>query len=89
MLKDSTKNNEEVGKEILSELKDVSQQQEIDKVKLFTEETDKITSLIIGLSSRLAKVNASGAKMASHPDEKLQVKLLRNLDAFLGWYWRS
>ena len=89
LLKESTKNNEEVGREILSQLKDMSQQQEIDKVKLFTEEVDKITSLIIGLSSRLAKVNASGAKMASHPDEKLQVKLLRYLDAFLGWYWRS
>ena len=84
LLKESTKNNEEVGREILSQLKDVSQQQEIDKVKLFTEEVDKITSLIIGLSSRLVKVSASGAKMNSHPDEKLQVKYPRNLDAFFG-----
>ena len=89
LLKESTKNNEEVGREILSQLKDLSQQQEIDKVKLFTEEVDKITSLIIGLSSRLVKVSASGAKMNSHPDEKLQVKYLRNLDAFFGWYWCS
>ena len=87
LLKESTKNNEEVGREILAQLKDLSQQQEIDKVKLFTEEVDKITSLIIGLSSRLVKVSASGAKMNSHPDEKLQVKYLRNLDAFFGWYW--
>lgn len=72
LLKESTKNNEEVGREILSQLKAMSQQQEIDKVKLFTEEVDKITSLIIGLSSRLVKVSASGAKMNSHPDEKLQ-----------------
>ena len=84
LLKESTKNNEEVGREILSQLKDMSQQQEIDKVKLFTEEVDKITSLIIGLSSRLVKVSASGAKMNSHPDEKLQVKYPRNLDAFFG-----
>ena len=62
----------------------MSQQQEIDKVKLFTEEVDKITSLIIGLSSRLVKVSASGAKMNSHSDEKLQVKYPRNLDAFFG-----
>ena len=89
LLKESTKNNEEVGREILSRLKDMSQQQEIDKVKLFTEEVDKITSLIIGLSSRLVKVSASGAKMNSHPDEKLQVKYPRNLDAFFGRYWRS
>ena len=78
LLKESTKNNEEVGKEILSELKAVCQQQEIDKVKLFTEEVDKITSLIIGLSSRLAKANAASAKN-THSDEKLQVKLHRNL----------
>ena len=89
LLKESTKNNEEVGREILSRLKDMSQQQEIDKVKLFTEEVDKITSLIIGLSSRLVKVSASGAKMNSHPDEKLQVNYPRNLDAFFGRYWRS
>ena len=82
LLKESTKNNEEVGREILSQLKAMSQQQEIDKVKLFTEEVDKITSLIIGLSSRLVKVSASGAKMNSHPDEKLQVKYPRNWDAF-------
>ena len=87
LLKESTKNNEEVGREILSQLKAMSQQQEIDKVKLFTEEVDKITSLIIGLSSRLVKVSASGAKMNSHPDEKLQVKYPRNWNAFFGRYW--
>ena len=75
LLKESTKSNEDVGKEILSHLRDVCQQQEIDKVKLFTEEVDKITSLIIGLSSRLAKVNAASAKN-THPDEKLQVTFI-------------
>lgn len=81
LLKESTKSNEETGKEILGELKTVcQQQQEIDKVKLFTEEVDKITSLIIGLSSRLAKVNAaSTAKNAAAQDEKSQVKLPHNL----------
>merc|ERR1712223_1261472 len=69
---ESTKNNEEGGKEIVLEVGRLAQQTEIDKVKLFTEEVDKITSLIIGLSSRLVKVSASGAKMNSHPDEKLQ-----------------
>ena len=72
LLKESTKSNEEVGKEIISELKAVCHQQEIDKVKLFTEEVDKITSLIIGLSSRLAKVRLS---QQQHADEKLQVMI--------------
>ena len=74
LLKESTKNNEEVGKEIISELKAVCHQQEIDKVKLFTEEVDKITSLIIGLSSRLAKVRVGSSGKHSE-DNKLQVRL--------------
>ena len=73
LLRDSTKSNEEVGKEIAVELTGVAQQPEIDKVKLFTEEVDKITSLIIGLSSRLAKAIAACAKNAQ-PDEKSQVQ---------------
>ena len=78
LLKESTKNNEEVGKEILSELKRICQQHEIDKVKLFTEEVDKITSLIIGLSSRLSKVTTSSVCAKNTlPDEKLQVKTER------------
>ena len=73
LLRESTKSNEEVGKEIAVELTGVAQQPEIDKVKLFTEEVDKITSLIIGLSSRLAKASAACAKNAQ-PDEKSQVQ---------------
>jgi len=71
LLRESTKSNEEVGKEIAVELTGLAQQTEIDKVKLFTEEVDKITSLIIGLSSRLAKASALCAKNAQ-PDEKSQ-----------------
>jgi len=71
LLRESTKSNEEVGKEITVELTGVAQQAEIDKVKLFTEEVDKITSLIIGLSSRLAKANSACAKNAQS-DEKSQ-----------------
>ena len=78
LLRESTKNNEEAGKEIVQKLKSIAQQQEIDKVKLFTEEVDKITSLIIGLSSRLAKANAACVKNA-HLDEKLQVMFCFNL----------
>jgi len=79
LLRESTKSNEEVGKEITTELTGVAQQPEIDKVKLFTEEVDKITSLIIGLSSRLAKANAACAKNAQ-PDEKSQRMALERRD---------
>ena len=40
------------------------------QVRLFTEEVDKITSLVIGLSSRLAKASLLPA---GQQDEKLQV----------------
>ena len=39
-------------------------------MRLFTEEVDKITSLVIGLSSRLAKASLLPA---GQQDEKLQV----------------
>ena len=41
------------------------------QVRLFTEEVDKITSLVIGLSSRLAKASLLPAN--GQQDEKLQV----------------
>ena len=74
LLRETTKTNEEVGKEMMAELKAVCHQQESDKVKLFTEEVDKITSLIIGLSSRLAKIKVANPSNHSLQDEKLQVK---------------
>jgi len=69
LLKESTKNNEEGGKEIVLEVGRLAQQTEIDKVRLFTEEVDKITSLVIGLSSRLAKASLV---TNNQQDEKLQ-----------------
>ena len=75
LLRESTKSNEEVGKEIITELTGVAQQTEIDKVKLFTEEIDKITSLVIGLSSRLTKANAACSKN-TQSDEKSQVRTI-------------
>ena len=72
-IRESMKANVEVGKELVCELGQVCHQQtEVDKVKLFVEEVDKITSLIIGLSSRLAKVRLS---QQQHADEKLQVMI--------------
>ena len=49
--------NDEVGKDVLGELRQVAQQMEVDKVRVFIEEVDKITSLVIGLTSRLVRAN--------------------------------
>ena len=43
------------------------------QVRLFTEEVDKITSLVIGLSSRLAKASLV---TNNQQDEKLQVTMM-------------
>ena len=43
------------------------------QVRLFTEEVDKITSLVIGLSSRLAKASLLPS---GQQDEKLQVVMI-------------
>jgi len=57
ILKEATRANEDSGKTVMERLGKVAAQAEMDKVKLFTEEVDKITSLLIGLCGRLNKVN--------------------------------
>ena len=67
------KANVEVGKELVSELGQVCHQQtEVDKVKLFVEEVDKITSLIIGLSSRLVRINLNPQPPADSDKAKVR-----------------
>ena len=54
-MKEKEKRNLEVGKIIMQKLQMEARQNEVDKYKLHVEEIDKITSLVLGLSSRLAK----------------------------------
>lgn len=56
-LKEAARANEDSGKAVMDRLTKAAVQAEMDKVKLFTEEVDKITSLLIGLCGRLSKVN--------------------------------
>jgi len=56
-LKEAARSNEDCGKGVMERLGKAAAQGEMDKVKLFTEEVDKITSLLIGLCGRLNKVN--------------------------------
>ena len=53
--KDQTKVNEERGRNLTLKVMQTAQSNECEKYKLHVEETDKITSLLIGLSGRLAK----------------------------------
>jgi len=57
LFRETVRLNDEVGKDVLGELRQVAQQMEVDKVRVFIEEVDKITSLVIGLTSRLVRAN--------------------------------
>ena len=49
-------------------------------MRLFTEEVDKITSLVIGLSSRLAKASLV---TNNQQDEKLQVTMMTMVEMMM------
>jgi len=57
--KDKENKNLEVGQFLLKRLSIEARQNEVDKYKLHVEEVDKITSLLLGLSSRLARSEIS------------------------------
>ena len=54
-MKEREKRNTDIGKVLMKKLQIEGRQNEVDKYKLHVEEVDKITSLILGLSSRHAK----------------------------------
>ena len=57
--RDKENKNLEVGKLLLMRLSTEARQNEVDKYKLHVEEVDKITSLLLSLSSRLARSEIS------------------------------
>jgi hypothetical protein len=58
-LKDETKANEELGRQLAAQVLQLAQPNECEKFKLHVDEIDKITSLLYGLSGRLAKAEHS------------------------------
>ena len=58
-LKEKEKKNIDVGSFLLKRLQTEASDQEMDKYKLHVEEMDKVTSLILGLASRLARLDLS------------------------------
>jgi len=75
-LKEREKRNADIGKVVMNKLKLEGRQNEVDKYKLHVEEVDKITSLILGLSSRLAKSENAliSLQMNWNEDEKLSLR---------------
>ena len=58
-LKEETKLNDDLGRQISVRVMQLAQPNECEKYKLHVEETDKIASLIFGLAGRLAKTENS------------------------------
>ena len=58
-LKSETKMNEELGRQVTVKVMQSAAPNECEKYKLLVEETDKITSLLLGLSGRLARTENS------------------------------
>ena len=69
MLREQVMSNDEAGNNVMAALEQLGQRFTLDKLKLFTEEVDKITSLIIGLTSRLNKINRSLNQTIFHDSE--------------------
>ena len=58
-LKGEKKLNEELGRQVTVKVMQSAAPNECEKYKLLVEETDKITSLLLGLSGRLARTENS------------------------------
>ena len=75
-LKGETKLNEELGRQVTVKVMQSAAPNECEKYKLLVEETDKITSLLLGLSGRLARTeNALQVCLMLSPPGETQEKV--------------
>ena len=79
-LKAETKANEEVGRGVTVKVMQSAAPNECDKYKLHVEETDKITSLLLGLTARMARMENSIAASAATASQDQKV---RNIESIL------
>lgn len=71
-IKDEMKLNHDLGAEVTSRVEAMARLAESEKYKLHVEEIDKITSLLLGLSGRLARAeNALMIVDDSEPEERV------------------
>ena len=82
-LKGETRANEELGRGVTVRVMQSAAPNECDKYKLHVEETDKITSLLLGLTARMARTENSIRMSAQaqttgveNADEKVRHKML-------------
>ena len=84
-MKEKEKRNADIGKVLMKKLQIEGRQNEVDKYKLHVEEVDKITSLILGLSSRLAKSENALINLQKNWNEDEEVRTKNHLKIFRNY----
>jgi len=72
-IREEIESNEQLGHQVVDRVKEAAKRNEFDKFKLHVEEIEKITSLLLGLSGRLARTENAlmGFAPNSNPQEKV------------------
>lgn len=85
-IREEIQSNEMLGQIVIERVKETAKRNEFDKFKLHVEEIEKITSLLLGLSGRLAR--AENALMSliecQNPQEKVKEIHSPNYNSFLS-----
>ena len=90
-LKGEKKINEELGRQVTVRVMQSAAPNECEKYKLLVEETDKITSLLLGLSGRLARTqNSLQVAMMLSPQGETEEKVsYENKSMIDVHYWKK
>lgn len=72
-LREEIQANEQLGQMVVERVKQTAKRNEFDKFKLHVEEIEKITSLLLGISGRLARAENAlmGLSDPPNPQEKV------------------
>ena len=83
-IKEEVKLNHELGDVVTSKVEERAKVQEADKYKLHVEEIDKITSLLLGLSGRLARAHNALIMLTPDalPQERVSSIFIKNFFNF-------
>lgn len=75
LLREEIQSNEQLGQMVVERVKQTAKRNEFDKFKLHVEEIEKITSLLLGISGRLARAENAlmGLSDPPNPQEKVWI----------------
>jgi protein Shroom len=74
-IREEIDSNEQLGQIVIERVKETAKRNEFDKFKLHVEEIEKITSLLLGLSGRLARTENALMGLAENPNPQEKVKI--------------